>query len=143
MDTYDKITNIMYDLLNNKTLIEILKTYSKESNLVLSIDLIDNTESVNINVLKKKTKQEFIKIELPKYKKIKDIETNHMCSICLEYYKENMYKRMLPCNHEFHKKCIDKWFRKCKDDYIHCPICRKIYDLPLEKVTSFELKQYV
>jgi hypothetical protein len=43
------------------------------------------------------------------------------CMICMDDYKINQFKRILPtCNHYFHKKCIDKWFKKT----ITCPICR-------------------
>jgi hypothetical protein len=43
------------------------------------------------------------------------------CLICMENYKINEYKRVLPdCKHYFHKKCIDKWLKKKSS----CPICR-------------------
>jgi hypothetical protein len=43
------------------------------------------------------------------------------CLICMENYKMNEYKRVLPrCKHYFHKKCIDKWLKKKSS----CPICR-------------------
>ena len=58
MDIHDQVTTIMYQLFNNQTLLETLKTYSKESNLVLSIDLTDNTESVNVSVFRKMQKSE-------------------------------------------------------------------------------------
>ena len=69
MDIHDKVTNIMHQLFTNPALLDTLKSYSKESNLVLSIDLTDNTESLEVNVFKKKNKNEFIKSNLPKYKK--------------------------------------------------------------------------
>jgi|TARA_Y100000389_G_scaffold202413_1_gene247610 hypothetical protein len=43
------------------------------------------------------------------------------CTICLDEYKINQCKRILSCNHTFHKKCIDKWFNKNSE----CPVCRK------------------
>ena len=43
------------------------------------------------------------------------------CFICMDEYKVNQLKRLLPkCNHYFHKKCIDKWLKKKAS----CPICR-------------------
>ena len=46
---------------------------------------------------------------------------NEKCLICIENYKINELKRVLPkCQHFFHKKCIDKWFKKNAS----CPICR-------------------
>ncbi|XP_010676682.2 uncharacterized protein LOC104892442 isoform X1 [Beta vulgaris subsp. vulgaris] len=43
------------------------------------------------------------------------------CYICLVEYEEGDEMRILPCHHEFHKKCIDKWLKE-----IHrvCPLCR-------------------
>lgn len=59
---------------------------------------------------------------LDKYRKIKKDETHKECSICFDFFKENEYKRKLHCNHEFHKKCIDKWINKFNN--YTCPICR-------------------
>ncbi|XP_050375629.1 uncharacterized protein LOC126793213 [Argentina anserina] len=43
------------------------------------------------------------------------------CYICLVEYEEGDEMRILSCNHEFHKTCIDKWLKE-----IHrvCPLCR-------------------
>ena len=55
-----------------------------------------------------------------KYKKVKcDSESD--CPICLEQLKTNEYYRELSCKHVFHKKCIDRWFKK---DHSDCPMCR-------------------
>lgn len=139
MDIHDKVTNIMHQLFTIPALLDTLKSYSNESNLVLSIDLTDNTESLEVNVFKKKNKNEFIKSNLPKYKKVKKEETKHSCSICLEEYTTSTYKRTLCCSHDFHKKCIDKWLLRCPDTFLHCPICRYTYDLPLDKITTLTL----
>jgi hypothetical protein len=67
------------------------------------------------------------KIFLEKTKKIykghKKILKNseECCNICLENLRVGEYKRTLPCNHEFHKKCVDKWMKI----YNNCPMCRK------------------
>jgi hypothetical protein len=49
------------------------------------------------------------------------------CAICYEKIQMNVYLRQLKCNHEFHKKCIDKWlftqFQQHKQEFT-CPICR-------------------
>lgn len=58
---------------------------------------------------------------LGSYKKISIKDTTETCPICLENFKEGLYKRSLNCNHTFHKKCIDKWLFKEES----CPICRK------------------
>ncbi|CAM8906577.1 unnamed protein product [Rhodiola kirilowii] len=43
------------------------------------------------------------------------------CYVCLLEYEEGDKIRVLPCHHEFHKTCIDKWLKE-----IHrvCPLCR-------------------
>lgn len=43
------------------------------------------------------------------------------CYICLVEYEEGDSVRILPCHHEFHRPCIDKWLKE-----IHriCPLCR-------------------
>jgi hypothetical protein len=59
-----------------------------------------------------------------KYKKIKkdDPLKETDCPICIESFKENEFYRKLDCGHCFHKRCIDRWFRK---DHSECPMCRK------------------
>ncbi|KAH7835815.1 hypothetical protein Vadar_030120 [Vaccinium darrowii] len=43
------------------------------------------------------------------------------CYICLVEYEGGDSVRILPCNHEFHRSCVDKWLKE-----IHrvCPLCR-------------------
>jgi hypothetical protein len=61
--------------------------------------------------------------KINKSEKIKknDKILTEQCFICMDDYKQNQFKRVLPkCNHYFHKKCIDKWLKKKAS----CPICR-------------------
>lgn len=48
------------------------------------------------------------------------------CSICISDVFPTEYIRELKCKHTFHKKCVDKWLKKCIIDEIEvrCPICR-------------------
>ncbi|GAB4832740.1 hypothetical protein Ancab_006757 [Ancistrocladus abbreviatus] len=43
------------------------------------------------------------------------------CYICLAEYEEGDKIRILPCHHEYHMSCVDKWLKE-----IHgvCPLCR-------------------
>ncbi|KAF4346203.1 hypothetical protein G4B88_004927 [Cannabis sativa] len=43
------------------------------------------------------------------------------CYICLAEYEEGDQVRVLPCHHEYHMSCVDKWLKE-----IHgvCPLCR-------------------
>ena len=52
------------------------------------------------------------------YYKCKHLQIH--CVICINNVKKQEFIRNLPCRHEFHKKCIDKWL---KIDGV-CPICR-------------------
>ncbi|XP_037087138.1 protein goliath-like, partial [Pollicipes pollicipes] len=42
------------------------------------------------------------------------------CAVCLEPYRVAEQLRMLPCNHEFHKVCVDPWLLKNRT----CPMCK-------------------
>jgi len=43
------------------------------------------------------------------------------CYICLVEYEEGERMRVLPCHHEFHLLCVDKWL---KEVHRVCPLCR-------------------
>ncbi|KAK8639904.1 hypothetical protein V6N13_138270 [Hibiscus sabdariffa] len=63
---------------------------------------------------------ESLPVKLYKSQKLKNDEVVQ-CYICLVEYEEGDIIRGLPCNHEFHRTCIDKWLKE-----IHrvCPLCR-------------------
>ncbi|XVE71568.1 hypothetical protein DITRI_Ditri10aG0161600 [Diplodiscus trichospermus] len=50
-----------------------------------------------------------------------DGDAVEQCYICLAEYEEGDKIRVLPCQHEFHMSCVDKWLKE-----IHgvCPLCR-------------------
>ncbi len=56
-----------------------------------------------------------------KYHRVKDNLLETSCSICIDNFQLGEYQRTLCCSHVFHKKCIDRWFKKNKTD---CPMCR-------------------
>ena len=43
------------------------------------------------------------------------------CYICLDTYEHGDKMRRLPCKHEFHAKCVDRWLL---DVHRTCPCCR-------------------
>ncbi|XP_050943023.1 uncharacterized protein LOC103493025 isoform X4 [Cucumis melo] len=57
------------------------------------------------------------------YSKLQKHQTEEaaQCYICLVEYEEGDSMRVLPCHHEFHATCVDKWLKE-----IHrvCPLCR-------------------
>lgn len=67
---------------------------------------------------------------LPTYRKLKEADQliidGESCPICHDTYIVGEYKRTLnTCGHNFHKKCIDKWF--VSNPTLECPMCRTSY----------------
>ncbi|CDM38511.1 Probable transposable element [Penicillium roqueforti FM164] len=50
--------------------------------------------------------------------------TIQICTICLGDMSSRSIFRQLPCQHLFHKPCIDKWI--CTHD-ASCPLCRMTF----------------
>ncbi|XP_046686604.1 RING finger protein 44-like [Homalodisca vitripennis] len=42
------------------------------------------------------------------------------CVVCMCDFEPRQVLRGLPCSHEFHAKCVDKWLKSNRT----CPICR-------------------
>ncbi|KAF2310517.1 hypothetical protein GH714_013485 [Hevea brasiliensis] len=53
--------------------------------------------------------------------KVEGSDDVEQCYICLAEYEEGEKIRVLPCHHEYHMSCVDKWLKE-----IHgvCPLCR-------------------
>lgn len=43
------------------------------------------------------------------------------CVICLEEFKQGDKIRILPCSHEYHSECIDRWLQTQTQQ---CPMCK-------------------
>jgi len=50
----------------------------------------------------------------------KEEEQKPSCAICMQNYKNGDELRILPCQHDFHIDCVDKWLPLKKV----CPLCR-------------------
>ncbi|XP_061093874.1 E3 ubiquitin-protein ligase RNF6 [Conger conger] len=48
-------------------------------------------------------------------------ELGRTCSVCINEYTQGNKLRQLPCTHEFHIHCIDRWLSQNNT----CPICRQ------------------
>ena len=109
-----QITNILNDINN------LIENNYFEGNEEIIINLYNENAQIKNN--------EFFFKKLGRYKQIKKddllLKDNIKCSICHESFLKGEYKRNLPlCKHNFHKKCIDKWFKTTRE----CPICRCDY----------------
>jgi hypothetical protein len=145
MDIDDLLTEVMFHLFKNEELIENLKSKARKTNLLLEVKLPGTIadDNFSVNIYEKPDKVNYLREILPKYKKVRLEDTREECSICLEQYKVNSYKRTLNCNHHFHKKCIDKWLKKCTEDNLHCPMCRHQYTIPLEFINNFTIEKSI
>ncbi|GLH01139.1 E3 ubiquitin-protein ligase RNF181 homolog [Gryllus bimaculatus] len=60
--------------------------------------------------------------QLPSYKYNVDSHQSEQtsCVVCMCDFESRQLLRVLPCAHEFHAKCVDKWLKTNRT----CPICR-------------------
>uniref|UniRef100_A0A7S4SQQ0 RING-type E3 ubiquitin transferase n=1 Tax=Alexandrium monilatum TaxID=311494 RepID=A0A7S4SQQ0_9DINO len=52
-----------------------------------------------------------------------DVQDENECAICCDVYAEGDELRILPCFHEFHKLCIDRWLLSGRAGARKCPMC--------------------
>lgn len=67
------------------------------------------------------TKQEIDQLPSYKYKGSNDESDQTMCVVCMCDFEMKQNLRVLPCSHEFHTRCVDKWLKTNRT----CPICRR------------------
>jgi hypothetical protein len=121
INIFNTIELMLDDLKNNTNIFNI--DNSDENNIHFNIEfeiIHHNNEDEYFNYFNNCKE---INETIGKSEKIKknDIIINENCLICMEKYKIQEFKRLLPnCKHCFHKKCIDKWLKKNAS----CPICR-------------------
>jgi len=47
--------------------------------------------------------------------------TGNTCAICIDEFELAATTRRLPCGHDYHQECIDKWL----NEHLECPLCKK------------------
>jgi len=47
--------------------------------------------------------------------------TGNTCAICIDEFELSVMTRRLPCGHDYHQECIDKWL----SEHLECPLCKK------------------
>ncbi|KAK4476459.1 hypothetical protein RD792_015613 [Penstemon davidsonii] len=71
-----------------------------------------------------------------RYHKNVDVDSGdaQQCYICLAEYEEGDQLRVLPCNHDYHVLCIDKWLKEINRA---CPLCRhNVCEAPGESLSN-------
>lgn len=114
---HEEFLNLINFMINNS----IFNTF---------ITAVGDDTHFSIILRKKVPKLSNLLMHLEKYSKIKNDDQilGSKCSICFEEYKIGEYKRCLKnCQHIYHKKCIDKWFKKNWQN-MSCPLCRVNYN---------------
>ena len=55
--------------------------------------------------------------QLPCYRFNADVQRSSLdqtsCVVCMCDFESRQLLRVLPCSHEFHGKCVDKWLKVC------------------------------
>ncbi|KAL6633370.1 hypothetical protein ACP70R_026041 [Stipagrostis hirtigluma subsp. patula] len=96
-----------------EALFEVLdEIHRQPASLSLSMVSVQAPESV-VNSLPCKS---YKKLETPQ-----SCDDMEQCHICLTEYDDGDQIRTLPCKHEFHLQCVDKWL---KEVHRVCPLCR-------------------
>eukprot|EP00058_Branchiostoma_floridae_P018884 XP_002604373.1 hypothetical protein BRAFLDRAFT_85466 [Branchiostoma floridae] len=54
------------------------------------------------------------------------------CTICMVEYKTGNKLRRMPCAHEFHSKCVDRWLKQNGS----CPVCRQQVEISVNPQTA-------
>ena len=95
------------------------------NSLIQTLNTIINDRANNrqLDVIKILDDNEFNNLHC-KLLKINDEKINEMCEICMDDFIVNDLIRILPCNHSYHKSCIDYWLSTTS---CNCPngYCKK------------------
>lgn len=63
------------------------------------------------------------------------LQTNDLgCCICLGKYTEGAGVRELPCSHQFHMDCVDRWLKISAS----CPLCKHEITFPMARRSDTE-----
>ena len=91
----------------------------------ISYNNIPNSlESSNFDETMLVSQEDYKKMPARRFKKadVKGGFCQANCVICSENFKSNQKIPILPCKHDFHWKCLEKWVTKQKKT---CPLCKK------------------
>lgn len=66
------------------------------------------------------------------------------CSVCMET-PDDSNAFTTPCQHVFHKACLDQWFEVCREAYREqsCPMCRREIPEVLDEMSDADRNMYL
>ena len=99
----DKLSTKDSDKLNSKRNSKCIKLNTKQTSELLNDELDECCDFICEN------DQE-------------DEDEKMICVICMCDFEIKQVLRVLPCNHEYHKKCLDRWLLMNRT----CPVCRQL-----------------
>ena len=108
--------------VKNRCPVDVEKIFCKKLQSNLDYDY-DSLEALVINTVKNTLHHIRCKEILCKYHRVDTLDTCLPCVFCFKQYQKGEYKRILPCGHYFHKKCIDKWIYNMNINF--CPQCKE------------------
>lgn len=74
--------------------------------------MLQNAAGLSIEAKKGLTQEQLKKLKLITYKIVKKKGEEDICSICLVAARKGDRLYHLVCNHMFHVRCINPWFKK-------------------------------
>ena len=97
------------------------RSYRERENYEQLLDLAEKL--ADPNRLEKVDIEQFFSYRYKSITATTDIFTSKQtaCVICMSPFKNGQHIRILPCQHEYHSKCIARWFTMNSS----CPICRR------------------
>ena len=140
-DPDDENNEEFYNPVTNNPLLSNNNIYTFNSNQNISADqflnvinifsdIMNSVDTNNYNpneyedVVVTLDDKDYDKLQTIKYSDLnnkEDDDEDKKCSICLVEFENDDMLIKLPCNHYFHKGCIEEWLKEY--DY-KCPVCR-------------------
>ena len=103
---------------------EMLHQMAHAEMVTLLINTMPNKAQLAIfQYCRKKLKVATILEEVPK-------AADELCAICHEDMEDKFTLAKLPCGHQFHRSCVEKWLIK----ELRCPMCNGAIELPEEEI---------
>uniref|UniRef100_A0A1A9V9E2 RING-type domain-containing protein n=1 Tax=Glossina austeni TaxID=7395 RepID=A0A1A9V9E2_GLOAU len=113
----EELENLAVHCLNIERLIETISDLNEREQWVNILNMYSHILKNNFGVIASIA----IKM-LPTYKYSSELDDGNekSCAVCLNDFQLNEVIRKLPCAHDFHVDCVDKWLKLRRT----CPMCR-------------------